>query len=278
MKFILFNINDTNKNEVKKIELDETHYINEVSLSKGCLDLLSQQPKGIIAKLKYSIKDKNIEKKILKALESYDKKWYFILSKTMQSNKYLANKIESLLGYKLTPVNELNYNIFKYIDEYLEENKNLKKHGLKMLLVANTNKNLNFKLLENLINEYKSVNIYLNEKPSAYTLKKIKGINKNEGTTIEIVKKERKVVAEYNVVYFIDDAKGNYPRLRIDKNALIIDVDNIYNDKFNSSIIFMKDYMINNKYKSNIDTLIKEYELLELSGIVRKIVNELDKS
>lgn len=276
MKFILFSINDTNKNIINKIQLDDNYYINEVSLSKDLLENMEKEPKGFIQKIKYNLRDKNIQSKILKALGVWDKKWYYILSNNISSSKYLANKTQELLGYKVTSTNELDANIFKYIDEYLEKDTSLKKHELKVLLVVNDNKNLNLTLVENLIKEYKSVNIYLKEKPSSYILKRIKQINKTEGTTIDIIKKERKVFTEYNVIYFVDDVKENYPRFRLDKNSLILDIGLSEKDKFNSNIIFMNDYVSSdNIYKENIFNILKAYNNLELAIAIRKIVNWL---
>lgn len=277
MKFILFNINDTNKNVINKIKLDNTRYINEVSLSKSILENMEKHPKGFVAKIKYNIQDKNIEKHILKALEGWDKKWQYVLSKDLKNNKYLLNKAQSLLGYKLSCAFELDNNIFKYVDEYLSDKKTLKKHELKVLLVATSNKNLNFTLVNNLLKEYKQVNIYLKETPSSYTLNKIKQINKAEGTTIEIIKKERKAFAEYNIVYFVDGTRSGFPRLRLDKNALVIDISFASSDKFNSNVIFMNEYMEQeNVLQANIQNLVKTYDNLELATVIRKIVNECE--
>lgn len=279
MKFILFNINDTNKNVINKIWFDETSYINEVSFSKDILESMVKDQKGFMTKIKYKLKDKFIEKVILNALGNHDKKWHYILSKNMPENKYLCNKAESLLGYKVTYAHEMDNNIFKYIDEYLIVNNSLKKHELKVLLVVTSNKDLNFTLLNNLIREYKCVNIYLNEKPSSYILKRIKEINKEEGTTIEIVKKERKAFTEYNVIYFADDKKANYPRFRFNKNALVMDIELAYEDKFNSNITFINEYISRKDVLSeNVVNLMNTYNGLQLAGVVRKIVNELDKS
>ena len=278
MKFILFNLNDTNKNYINNIRLDNNHYINEVSLSKTKLEELQEEPSKWFRKLKRIVIDKDINRKILKALEGHNKKWYYILSKDIGYNKYLANKAESLLGYKLNVTNELDVNIFKYIDEHLEKNKSLKKHELKILLVSNINENINFTLLNNLIKEYKSVNIYLKEKPSTYTLKRIKQINRTQGTTIDVVKRERKVFTEYNVIYFVDDVKGTYPRFRLNKQALTLDLSTSEQDKFNFSMLFFKEYILKgNVLKDNIERLMKEYKLLELANVIGKITNELDK-
>lgn len=279
MKFILFNVNDTKNNVINKIELSKDCYINEVSLSKTRLEeRVCENPK-FIQRIKNSFLDRDIHKKILKALEGYNKKWYYILSKDICNVKYITCKTEELLGYKTSSTSELDTNIFKYVDEYVKENNSLKKHELKALLVASTNKNLNFTLINNLIKEYKNVNIYLKEKPSTYTLKQIKQINKNEGTTIEVVKKERKVFTEYNIIYFVDDVRENFPRFRLNKDALVLDVGLCMKDKFNSNLMFINEYMTNEgTIKDNINELLKKYNSLELASIVRKIVNDLDKS
>lgn len=278
MKFILFNINDTNKNIVNKIYLDSNHYINEISLSKTKLEEIQKESPNFLQRIKNKYLDKDINKKIVKALDRYNKKWYYVFSNQIKNNKYIMNKVEAFLGYKLNYTNELDTNIFKYVDEYLSKNNSLKKHELKVLLVATSNNSLNFTLLNNLIKEYKSVNIYLKEKPSAYILKRIKQINKAEGTTIEILKKERKQFAEYKVIYFIDDIKENYPRFRLNKDALVIDINLSASDKFNSNVIFMNEFMLEDSTnKNNIQELLKTYNSLELARVIRKIVNELDK-
>ena len=281
MKFILFNMNDTNKNTINKIEVGTNNYLSEISLSKSMIESLDEDKKSFVEKIKYKIHDKNIEKKIFKALDGHDKKWYYIFSNNMTNNKYLSNKIESMLGYKLTGANELDANVFKYVDEYLSQNndKKLKKHELKVLLIATKNDSLNYLLINNLINTYKNVNIYLKEKPSSYTLKRLKQINKEHGTTIDIVRKERKALTEYNLIYFVDDIRENYPRLRFDKNSLIMDISLLKTDKFNSNILFINEYMSKNcLFSSKIENLMSRYNKIELASIIRKILNDLDKS
>ena len=280
MKFILFDVQDVDKTFVLKTELDDKHYINEIIFSKGLLKLMDNQPKHMVAKIKHKLYDKKIEKLILKALDNYDKKWYYLLSKNMTcKSPYLTNKLEQLLGYKLTNTNEMDSNIFKYVTEYLNENKQLKQHEIKVLIVVTNQKNLNVNLISNLIKEYKCVNIYLKEHNLEYLSKRIKQINKTEGTTIEILKKERKSFAEYNVVYFIDDCRENYPRFRLNKNAKVIDLQDVKQDKYNSNIVYMNDFL--NKQGTNkliIQELKAKYAYLELAQAVRKITNVLDKS
>ena len=274
MKFILFNINDTNKNIVHKIQLGNKLYINEVSLSKQVLDNMDKLHKGILQTVKYNLMNKNIEGKIFKALEKNSEKWQCIFSKDFPKNKYMSNKMQELLGCKYTSSDELDTNIFKYIDEFLESNSFLNKHELKILIVANANRSINFSLIESLIKEFKNVNMYIKEQPSSYTLKRINQINKSEGSTIDILKKERKAFKEYNVIYFVDDKRENYPRFRTDKNSLVIDESLKLTDKFNSNLIYMDEYLKEeNEYKEQIKTLLNQYNRIELAALIRKNVN-----
>ena len=195
------------------------------------------------------------------------------------NNKYLTNKFEQLLGYKLSNTREMDSNIFKYIDEYLDQNEQLKSHELNILVVVTDHKNLNINLIANLIKQYKSVNIYIKERNAEYISKRIKQINKTEGTTIEILKKERKSFVEYDIVYFIDDFRENYPRFRLNKNAKVIDLQDVKQDKYNSNIIYMNDFLNNQSTnKLNIQELKAKYNYLELAQVVRKTTNLLDKS
>ena len=173
----------------------------------------------------------------------------------------------------------MDSNIFKYVDEYITKNKQLKSHELKVLVVVANVKNLNISLISNLIKKYKSVNIYLKEQPSEYLLKRIKQINKSEGTTIEIIKKERKSFGDYNIIYFADDYRKNYPRFRFGKNAILIDLEEAQQDKYNSNAIYLKEFLKKQETNlKNIQNLTKKYNYLELGALINKITNVLDKS
>lgn len=274
MKFILLDVSDEQKNVVKKIAINDKHFVNQLVLSKNILRYMNTEPKGLIQKIKYSFRDKYVEKKVLKALDGYDKKWSYIVSKDFEYDKYLYNKLQNLLGMKLVAASEMDSNIFKYIEEYLENNSKVKKHELKTLVVSNLSKNINFTLIENLLKEHKMVNIYLKEKPSGYVLNKIKQINKAYGTMVEVIKKERKALTEYNVVYFVDDIKENSQRLRLNKTALVLDKNDLINDKYNSSIVFLEEFLLKeNTLEDNIQHLIQKYNKLELATVIRKITN-----
>ena len=274
MKFILFNVNDSKKNYINKIQLENNHYINEISLSKDKLLKREQVKNKFVDKIKDNIYDKSIKKLITKALEKHNKKWKYILANELENNSYIKNIAQEYLGYEEQINNEMDKNIFSYIDEYLNTKNKAKKHELKVLMVASDSKNLNFKLLSSLIKEFKNVNIYLNCIPTAYVLKNINKINVAYGSTIDILKRERKSFKEYNLIYFVDDNKSSYPRFRIDKNAVVIDNELVCEDKYNSNSIFIDNYIKkDNVYKDNVINLLKHYSKLKIGGIVRTIVN-----
>ena len=278
MKFILFNLNDTKKHITNKIQIENNNYLTEISISKYKLNQLEEKNTKGFKRIKCKLLDLELERVIFKALSAHDKKWYYVLSKDLINSKYLKNKTQSMLGYKQNIENELDANIFKYIDEYVSSNKSIKKHEIKVMLVSNTNEDINFTLITNLIKNYKTVNLYIKEIPSAYTMKRIKQINKKEGTTIDILKKERKSFVEYNVVYFVDDVKENYPRFRYNKEALIIDQSLKYRDKFNSNIEFIEEYILNNNVnKDSIMCLTAQYEKIEIANVISKIINTWQK-
>ena len=119
----------------------------------------------------------------------------------------------------------------------------------------------------------------MKEQPSEYLLKRIKQINKSEGTTIEIIKKERKSFGDYNIIYFADDYRKNYPRFRFGKNAILIDLEEAQQDKYNSNAIYLKEFLKKQETNlKNIQNLTKKYNYLELGALINKITNVLDKS
>ncbi len=277
MKFILFDISNEAKSVINKIELNDSCSIDEVVISKKQLDMMAAIPNTLIKKIKYKLQDRQLEKIILQALSPYNKKWYYILSNNFQGAKYLTDKAQSLLGYNLPMSNELNNNIFKYINEYIAVD-NIKAHQVKVLIVANNEKNIDITMMGKLIGEYKQLDIYLKAKPSSYFSKRINDINIKEGTTIDILKNDKKAFAEYNVIYFVDDFRKNYPRFRLSKKSLIVDLSLVEGDKFNSNLIFMNGYLKNVcARKENIELLLTKYNAVQLATVVKETINSLDK-
>lgn len=277
MKFILVNLEDLHKEcELKKYRIDDTHYINELSFSQDKLTTLLQAKQGMFNNLRQKLYRRKVKKELYSGYKT-DKQMkdncYYILSNNVSKKneqlKYITKILESFGIKKYILPSEMNTSLPKYISEYVND-KNLTKHELNVLFVYKDLKNINFELLENCIKEYKKVNIYLAEKHTETILKRIAKINNEHGSSIEIIKYNKKAFLEYNVVYFADDFRTNYPRMRIDKNALVLDEQDAKCDKYNSNIEFF------NRVKKNIegiDKLYEQYSILSLAIVVRKIVN-----
>jgi len=278
MKFILIDA----KNNIRPICTNSLHcinekcYIDEIVLKKDKLDMLVSYSEKIFNNIKlkyYKRKIKNKVRKIICSKAINNEPWFYILSKDISKmkklDKFASDILDECGGKKFVHVSEMNTNIFRYIAEY-EEQQQITSHELKVLLVISNMSNINFKLIESLINKYKKVNIYLAEKPASNILKKLSHINEEEGTCIEVIKYSKKAFLEYNVLYFVDDFRTNYPRMRISKSALVIDVLDEECDKYNSNVVFLNSI---NKNVETLDKLNKQYGGLYIAAAVRKMVN-----
>ena len=266
MKFILFDINDNNKTKINNyyFDKDKNNEIKEINISSKDLKKMMNKDKSIFNKINKKIVIKKFEKIIKKVLLNDDFKWYYFLSKnfTSEQKNFLKIEFESLLGYEFIISSEMDKNIFKYIDNFALES-NLKLQDIKILLVYPNSISLSLSLVKNLLNEYKNVDIYINENPSNYILKQIKNINKNYGTTTEILKYDKKSFKEYNVIYFVNLFRNDFSKFRFNKNALIIDNNLAYDDKYNSYNIFVKNYI--DCKDNDINYLIEKYGKLEIA-------------
>ena len=127
---------------------------------------------------------------------------------------------------------------------------------------------------EPIVETYKKVDIFLKEKPTEYALKQVKLINKTIGSTIEFIKPDKKALKEYDVVYFVDTYKENFPRLRLRKEALIIDKSYEADDKYNSNILYVNRLIENNELnKENIQTICDSYGKLKASAVICKLLS-----
>lgn len=267
MKFVLFNVKDNiDKVKIEKHNIDEDKYLVEINLSKKLLDKRLDNKKGFLKNLKNEYIDKKLHKEILKAIDNIDTKWYYALSMEISKNidytKYVEILSNSILGYKYIVSDEMVVNAIKHIKKHEVELKNTK------VLLVYKEERINLTLIQNLISEIKTVNIYA-ENASKYFQKQIARINKTEGTTIEIIKGGKKAFTEYNVVYFVDAIKQDYPRFRINKKALVIDKE--YEDEFNSNIVFLDSFMKTYKDTKKIEELINNYGKCIIATYINKV-------
>ena len=281
MKFLLFSIEDIKKFKVHDyfVKLPIEYKIREIIIPRSIINKLKTNEGNFFQRLAKRNVYKKLKNIVIDNLEKYNLKWYYLFSNDIckEDRNILKIKFQEILGYGLDVNYELDDNLVKYIEEYIKD-RNVKISDLKTLIVANKNTDLNLNLIKNLIGDYKCVNIFLKEKPTNYIEKQIKNINKDYGSTIEIIKQDKKALKEYNVIYFEKCNKKDFPRFRLDKSSLILDNEDEKNDKFNSMLVFLKEQTIDNTSMELIDKLTKKYGRLEVATTIYKLVNStLDK-
>lgn len=275
MKFLLINLESIDKNYiVKKHNIDDTKVVTEFVFNKEKLIRKENSKKSFFSNLRYKLYVNRISRAIYKTLDikkSANEKWYYILSNSILNNvaahKEIISILDSINGAKYVLISEMEQNLPKYILEHAKSEK-IDEHEIKLLIVYKNIKDINYSFVERLIKLYKKVNIYIKEKPTDNILNKIDKINKENGSYIEIIKYSKKAFVEYNVVYFVDDIRINYPRLRLDKNVLVVDEYISYSDKYNSNLAFLKQSKVNIK---EIEDLNKQYGILDIASVIRKI-------
>lgn len=279
MKFILLDISDSVKSiKCNEYELIEDKKIKEIILNKSKLNKISnlkfKEKKNIINKIEIKI----YEWLLYKAIKSRSKKYgndsedirYIYstnLNLTSKQIRYLSNVMENM---KIKPNilgDEMAINFFKYVDEYSIKN-SINKEKLKILFVYKDINNINFNLITNAVKEYNKANIYLKGVSNKNLLNSIDKINEAEGCMIEIIKYNKKAFLDYDIIYYPDDSKVNYPRMRINKNALVIDLESSQIDKFNTNIIFLNNIKNN---KDIINYLKDRYGLLPIANALKNM-------
>lgn len=274
MNFILLDVKTQSKYIIEKeYKILETNFVKEIILSKEKLNKIANLKTKLKQNILDKIKVKSFENKINKALGT-NKALYILANDINVTDKhinYLKELLSKLEIVKLIPQNEMDVNFTKYIEEYVVKNK-LVKENIKMLFVYKEIANIDFNVIKAAVNEYKKVNIYIKESITKDIIDRIDSINDTEGTAIEIIKYNKKAFIDYDVVYYVDDYKSNYPRMRLNKKACVIDVETAFTDKFNTNIILFN--KIRNEI-TEIDYLRERYGLLPIACVLKYIT--LDK-
>ncbi|MBR6613840.1 MAG: hypothetical protein IKK84_03640 [Clostridia bacterium] len=274
MNFILLDVKTQSKYIIEKeYKILETNFVKEIILSKEKLNKIANLKTKLKQNILDKIKVKSFENKINKAL-GRNKALYILANDINVTDKhinYLKELLSKLEIVKLIPPNEMDVNFTKYIEEYVVKNK-LVKENIKMLFVYKEIANIDFNVIKAAVNEYKKVNIYIKESITKDIIDRIDSINDTEGTAIEIIKYNKKAFIDYDVVYYVDDYKSNYPRMRLNKKACVIDVETAFTDKFNTNIILFN--KIRNEI-TEIDYLRERYGLLPIACVLKYIT--LDK-
>ena len=272
MEFILIDVQNIKRSVmVKKYDVIDSKKITEIVLSKSKINYIAnlklKDNNNFIDKIRvrlFEAKLRNIMKKLNAEIK------YILaenLNKTDRCIKYLMSFMEELGVTQLPCLNEMNINVFKYIDEHSIKNK-INMQDIKMLCVYKDENNIDLNLITEAIRCCKKVNIYLKSSATKEIINNIDNINNSEGSVIEIIKYNKKAFVDYDVIYFADDYRLNYPRMRFNKKSCVIDLEDALKDKFNSNIInFNK---LENK-RDIIGYIVKVYGLLSTAYALRQM-------
>lgn len=216
---------------------------------------------NIILKITVSKFKKNIER-IIKRNELIG--YSVIYSNDLKKNKRVKQYLDDILNkYSINEylnLSTVKENVNKYIDEHLTNNR-LREENIKLAFLVKDVEKLDLELIENLISKYKEVNIFTIGKVNKSFQNKIKKINDEYGSCIQIIGKAEKDLKKYNVNIFVDDGRTEYSKYKFNRKACFIDFTNKENDKFNKKYIKLEQKIKDGIYYSN-----KVKELYELYG------------
>lgn len=281
MKFIFIKRANTQKSvDLVNVRVGKDTDILELSVNTKLLEkrLNKLTTKSLYKKVVYklfAIKFDNALKNMMKKACQNDKDIYFVFPKAIKDDKGI---IGYLLGLKLSKdlkaysyLGEMKDNIYKYIEEYAKTNEK-ELHTLKCLIICKDAKELDFKILENMIKDYKIVNIYSKEETNSHFINKMTNINEKEGTTVDIIKKGRKSFLEYDICIFYDEERSQFPRLRFSNKALVVNLTDIDNDKYDSNILKLQKRLSTGEInQEKLEGLYSSYG----KGVVASIISNL---
>lgn len=162
-----------------------------------------------------------------------NQKVYVVLSKNIQENMYVKQLIDESIDNSIFVTNQNNLydNDKLYIDEYIEKN-NMRANDVKIILILDKLGNLEKRKLEELIEKYKIVDIYMTNVLDR-DVNYINELNNKYGTVIEILDK---MPNEYYNIFLVF---SNEHKISPKKSSFVLD----YNDsdldvKSNTFLIF----------------------------------------
>lgn len=207
---------------------------------------------------------KKFDKDIKRIIKKNELVGYSVIFSNELKKKNVKKYIEKLLNNfsinEYLCLNSIESNYSKYIEEYIS-NISVKKEDIKPIIIAESADNVNFDIIDTLNSEYKELNIFCTDKIGKGFQNKIKKINEDVGSCIQILNRNNKDFRKYNVYMFLDKSRTAYLKYKFNKKSCYIDFTNKENDKFNAKYLKLEEGIKNNKYYSN-----KIKELYELYG------------
>lgn len=192
-------------------------------------------------------------------------KVYIAFSRQIAEDKRIIDIInKSILNNTIvTEQNNLFKNDVKYIDKYIEEKK-LNKRALKVLFVIEDMKNDKIRQkFEQFLKEYKTVDIFLTyNKNYSFIKKYVENLNKEEGTTIEVLDKMPK--RPYNILLVFSNNHMEY----YNNSSFILDYNNSDLDvESNTYLIYKNNEEYFKRIFSKLNMEISRYEKTKLGKL-----------
>ncbi len=280
MKIVFVNITDKEKTECRKLNVNSNTSYEELLIPLSELNKrIFVESRGILNKVKAYFFDR----KLNLMLKAKDTEKIYVLSKTLESAER-KSALSSVKNYIQDIFSKLKYEYYTYsgsicenVDKYLAEvleKKMLAKQDVRILLVYNNYNNIDFYLIEKLIVEYKTVDIYCTNIKGESIKEKIDKINTKYGSSVciksKLSKKEVKT-NPYDICMYME--KSDF-KLSNTAKILLFDSDS---DKFDKYALLSNKYkLINNINSDHFSYMTKNYGRLKVISLLCKTI--LDKN
>ena len=293
MKFICVKIvNDVKTDtKIKKqlVKLQELEIIKEkksgiyeLTLSLSMLNSRIFENDTFIGKLK----SKSIDKKVIKCIKKMqDENTLYILPKLLYTDVFLSkvaavDKITEYLQYifNVLDIKEYKYvgdikkHLSNYIEYYTKVEKILPQKGTALVMYKHR-ENIDFNIVKYLINIFKNVEIYLEEKTSDTLNRKIEDINLEYGSSIKCISRFNNPKTYYVLCIAMDSNYSNFRRHKILNTVSKIELYDNDLDMFDENLLKVKEYeKTQDLIKENIRDLSNTYGKLKIASILVKIL------
>ena len=259
----------------------------EINISDRVLDEISKNRKYIqnsnivrnnitfgnrLKSLKNNVTEIRFKRSLVKIIKKNKLEGYSVVFSNDLKKKKVKEYIESILvkfdicEYLCKNTMELNFE--KYIDEFKSKN-NLKTENIVPLIMVNDLEKLNFDIIDALNGKYKELGIFCIGKVDKSFQNRIKDLNDDTGSCIQIVNKNTKNLKGYNVCILIDISRENIVKYKFNKKTCYIDFTNKENDKFNNNYLLLQKNIKDGKYNSiRIKELYNMYGKVTVSNAI----------
>lgn len=293
MKFICVKIKNDVKSdtklkkqavELKEIEIvkGENSSIYELYIPLSLLNSRIFDSHSLISRLKA----KSIDNKIIKKIKSLrDSDIYYILPKSLyvdiENEQGMAiNTITEYIQYifNILDVCEYKYradiknHLDKYVEHYIKTEKIVPEKSTAVLMYKCIG-NIDFNVVTYLINIFRNVEIYLEEKTTDALLKRIDGINSEYGSAIKCISRFSNPKTLYSLCIAMDASYSSFRRHKILNTVSKIELYDDDIDMFDENVLKIKEYEKTYELiKENIRSLSNIYGRLKIASVLVKIV------